>query len=51
MLVCAGSQLEMADQKGENGSTQSTTHCGLTDARSASDAHVVMSSMPAARYY
>ena len=47
----AGSQLEMADQKVEKENTQGGTHSGPADARKNSDAHVVLSSMPAARYY
>ncbi len=49
--LCVGSQLEMADQKAEHGVMQSATHSGPTDAQRTSDAHVVLSSMPAARYY
>ena len=48
--VCAGC-LEMADQKVEKANMQGATHSGSTDTQNNSDAHIVLSSMPAARYY
>ena len=49
--VCADSQLEMGDQKAEHGAMHRVMHVGPSDAQRTSDAHVVLSSMPAARYY
>ncbi|CAL5221907.1 g4176 [Coccomyxa viridis] len=45
------SQLEMGDQKAEHGAMHRVMHVGPSDAQRTSDAHVVLSSMPAARYY
>ena len=41
----------MADQKVEKANVQGAMHGGSTDTQKNSDAHAVLSSMPAARYY